>query len=330
MALVRPVLPASLPLFPMLRTQTHPAMFRSTAPRHAASTSSCIAAFAVVLATGCAAVSMPSSVLWRGNGPASLRNVLGDARSDLPDDSEIIAGQLVIHADFPLAAKHRLVQDLESLRVDVSQSLHLPVSDEPVHLYLFETNQRYEEYAAKRFPGFPARRAFFVETDTTLSVFAAWQERIAEDLRHETTHGYVHAVVPAVPLWLDEGIAEYFELPRAENGLHREHVAHLQGRLLEGTWQPDLARLESLRSAATLTQDDYAEGWLWVHWMLRTSESRRRLLQAYLADIRHDAQKTPPISVRLVHEGGEGSMPDCVASVRSHLEQLAARTSDRR
>ena len=74
-------------------------------------------------------------------------------------------------------------------------------SDEPVHLYLFENTARYDAFVAARFPNFPARRAFFVETDTTLSVYAAWQDRIAEDLRHETTHGYVHAVVPTVPLW---------------------------------------------------------------------------------------------------------------------------------
>jgi hypothetical protein len=96
----------------------------------------------------------------------------------------------------------------------------------------------YDAFVAARYPGFPARRAFFVETDTTLSVFAAWQDRIAEDLRHETTHGYVHAVVPAVPLWLDEGIAEFFETPRTERGLHRGHAAHLAGRMLEGTWRP--------------------------------------------------------------------------------------------
>ena len=116
----------------------------------------------------------------------------------------------MIHADFPLAGQHRLVRELEAMRADVSQELGLPISDEPVHLYLFENPTRYEAFVAARFPSFPARRALFVETDTTLSVFAAWQDRMAEDLRHETTHGYVHAVVPTLPLWLDEGIAEYF------------------------------------------------------------------------------------------------------------------------
>jgi hypothetical protein len=240
--------------------------------------------------------------------------------SDLPSRSEVAAGQLVIHADFPLAEQHRIVRDLEQLRVDVSQTLDMPISDEPVHLYLFESPQRYEAFVARQFPAFPARRAFFVETDTTLAVFAAWQDRVAEDLRHETTHGYVHAVVPTVPLWLDEGIAEFFEVPRADAGLHRGHVAHLAGRIIEGTWRPDLQRMESLASAGELSQDHYAEAWCWVHWLLRTTPERRRLLQDHLAAIRRDTA-TPPLSLALRHVPGIPA--DLAATLRGHVEELA-------
>ena len=263
-------------------------------------------AMALCLAAGCAHVAVVPSLA--GN-------------SDLPNRAEVVAGQLVIHADFPLPEQHRLVRDLETLRTDVSQELGLPISDEPVHLYLFENTARYDAFAARHFPNFPVRRAFFVETDTTLSVFAPWQDRIAEDLRHETTHGYVHAVVPTIPLWLDEGISEYFELPRGEEGTHADHIAHLSGRLLEGTWRIDLARLESLRSAGELSQDHYAESWCWVHWLLHSTPARRKILQDYLADLRRDGQ-TAPLSARLVQAEGSPAARD--ASVRKHLESLAA------
>jgi len=252
-----------------------------------------------------------------GNVPA----VMPGAAADLPSRTAVTAGQLVIHADFPLTGQHRLVRDLEGLRGDVAATLALPVSDEPVHLYLFDSTERYEAFVARRFPSFPLRRAFFVETDTTLSVFAAWQDRVAEDLRHETTHGYVHAVVPTIALWLDEGIAEYFESPRAERTLHRAHVAHLAGRLLEGTWRPDMPRLEALTSSAEMSQDHYAEAWCWVHWLLHTTPERRALLQAHLADVRRDPA-TPPLSARLVHD----LVPpvDAAAALRAHLAGLAA------
>ncbi len=264
---------------------------------------------------------------WRAAAlPAVAGTLVSSGTAGLPDRSEVTAGQLVIHADFPLAGQHRLVRDLDGLRADVSQELGLPVSDEPVHLYLFDTVARYDEFVARTYPGFPARRAFFVETDTTLAVFAAWQDRIAEDLRHETTHGYVHAVVPAIPLWLDEGIAEFFETPRSDHGLHRDHVARLAGRLLEGTWQPDLARLEALASAGEMSQDHYAEAWCWAHWLLRTTPARKRLLEEYLADIRRDPA-TAPLSARLRADPHAGANP--AAAVKEHLASLGGVTVGR-
>lgn len=276
-----------------------------------------VVSFLCVLA-GCA--HLATAPTWQGGLPGAI---LGGDRwasdAGLPTRTELQAGQLVIHADFPLAGQHRLVRELKAMRAEVSQELGLPISDEPVHLYLFENPERYEAFVAARFPNFPARRAFFVETDTTLSVFAAWQDRVAEDLRHETTHGYVHAVVPAVPLWLDEGIAEYFELPQSAQGRHEPHLAHLAGRLIEGTWRPDMGRLELLASAGEMSQDHYAEAWCWVHWMLATPE-RRAILQDYLADLRRDPA-TAPLSVRLRQRSGDGA-----AEVRGHVEALTARS----
>jgi len=307
MGLVRPPGIASLPV--MVR----PFQFRGPFPW--------LLAASIGLAAGCAQVALlaPARLSDTQLGRAAA-NVGWATAAELPRRSEVLAGQLVIHADFPLAEQHRLVRDLESLRSEVSQRLGLPISDEPVHLYLFEDHARYDAFASRHFPGFPVRRAFFIETDTRLAVFAPWQDRIAEDLRHETTHGYVHAVVPTVPLWLDEGIAEYFELPRGAQGRHADHIAHLAGRLLEGTWRIDLDRLESLQSAGELSQDHYAEAWCWVHWMLHTTPERKKILQDYLTDLRRDA-RTAPLSVRLAHL--EGGAVNCNTLVRQHLESLS-------
>lgn len=278
--------------------------------------------FGALVVAGCAHLASPPAWDTVVLETTSLADPLAWRGGEgLPDRTLVMAGQLVVHADFPLAGQHRLIRDLESLRADVSQTLSLPVSDEPVHLYLFGTPTRYDEFAARRFPGFPVRRAFFVETDTTLSVFAAWQDRIAEDLRHETTHGYLHAVVPTIPLWLDEGIAEYFELPRGAQGIHREHLAHLAGRRAEGTLAIDLARLEPLADPGEMSQDDYAEAWAWVHWLLHSTPARRRLLQDYLTDLRRDGT-TAPLAARLTHV--EGSPLACAENLRQHLATLAA------
>ena len=45
------------------------------------------------------------------------------------------------------------------------------------------------------------------------------------DLRHECTHALLHAVLPAVPLWLDEGLAKYFEVQRASRAYGHPYLS---------------------------------------------------------------------------------------------------------
>jgi hypothetical protein len=217
------------------------------------------------------------------------------ARPELPDGSSVVRDQLVLHSDFRLPRRHRLLEDVVALRGDVASELDLPLSDEPIHVYLFDAEEPYQRYIAEHFPDLPDRRAFFIETDTRLAVYAHWGDRVAEDLRHEVTHGYLHSVIPYVPLWLDEGIAEYFETPRGQKGYHPQHAETLLRAIAEQGWQPDLLRLESLVSVADMTQLDYAEAWLWVHFLLQTSRERRTLVQSHLALLRDDGP-APPLS----------------------------------
>jgi len=156
------------------------------------------------------------------------------------------------------------------------------------------------------------RRAFFVESDTRLTVYAYWGDRVAEDLRHEVAHGYLHAVVPGLPLWLDEGLAEYFEVPRGQSGLNRPHLEQLAVGM-PSTWQPDLKRLEALRGTADMTQVDYAESWAWVHFLLETSPERQELLRRYLQSL-GKSQPRESLSDALTRTD-----PQHVEKLREHL-----------
>jgi hypothetical protein len=194
--------------------------------------------------------------------------------------------QLVFHSDFDLPSDHRLVRELTSERDDVYRTLGLPPSTEPIHVFLFREAEAYKKYQSLYFPGVPARRAFFVESDTQLAVYAHWSDRVAEDLRHEVAHGYLHAAVPQLPLWLDEGLAEYFEVPRGHGGLNRPHLDLLADMMQYDGWRPNLPRLEQLHNAAQMDQRDYAEAWAWVYFLLNGDAERRKLLTSYLADLR--------------------------------------------
>ncbi len=215
----------------------------------------------------------------------------------LPARYELVRGQLVIRSDEPLPPQHRLIDELTAQRGELLATLSLPPSNEPISVYLFSSAEHFKSFMRAQFPDLPDRRAFFVEKDTALEVYAHWGDRVAEDLRHEVAHGYLHSVVRRIPLWIDEGLAEYFEVPRGMYGLNRSHMALLAERLAQG-WQPNVRRLEALSSPEEMDQIDYAESWAWVHLLLHAGPEQRQALRGYLHDLR-EAGSAEPISTRV-------------------------------
>jgi hypothetical protein len=241
------------------------------------------------LCAGCRGLPQPMALSPPANGPTS---------SKLPDAYQTPVGQLVFHSDFPLPADHRLVRELTLERDDVNRILGLAPSSEQIHVYLFSDSERYQEFLKRNFPNVPSRRAFFLETDTRLAVYAHWNDRVAEDLRHEIAHGYMHSSLPSIPLWLDEGLAEYFEVPRGQSGLNRPHVDLLSDMTVQEHWRPNLTRLEKLTEAGQMDQRDYAESWAWVYFFLNSPPERRDVLTNYLVQLRSRGANEP-LSVRL-------------------------------
>ncbi len=236
---------------------------------------------------------MPMLCVLAASGCARLRTAPA-----LPQRNSLVLDQLVVHSDAPLPKHHRLLEELQLQRTRLSNTLGLAVSDEPIHVYLFPSAEDLAAYMRVYFPNLPERRAFFVETDTRLTVYAYWGDRVAEDLRHEVAHGYLHAVVPRLPLWLDEGLAEYFEVPRGMAGVNRPHVEQLSLEF-DGGRRPNLRRLEQLTDAGELTLSDYAESWAWVHFLLESTPQRRQMLQEYLQSLTASAA-TGPLSARVL------------------------------
>ena len=234
----------------------------------------------------------------------------------LPADDALVRDQLVIHSDFRLPRHHRLVEELVAHRNDVVERLRLPVSDEPIHVYLFDTSERFQAFVSRHHPDFPDRRAFFLEGDTQLDVYAYWGDRVAEDLRHEVTHGYLHTMVPHLPLWIDEGLAEYFEVPRSQGGLNPPHRTMLLQAAHQRNWTPDLQRLEQLATPGEMTQQDYAEAWAWVHLLLDSTPQRSELLRNHLARIRMTGT-APPLSQVLI-----AAEPQAPQRLIEHLQTL--------
>jgi hypothetical protein len=201
--------------------------------------------------------------------------------------------QFVFYSDTPLQPNAPLFEELSRLRDSVFYELHLPPSNTVVQVYLFDDQDRYERYMRYRYPELPKRRAFFVAHPGTpggpreLLVFTYWGDHLRQDLRHELTHALLNSVLREVPLWLDEGLAEFFELPPERDGLNSLHVDTLR----KDSVVLDLAALERLDQVPQMGRAQYQESWAWVHLMLRDSPQAKLVLLSYLQQLR---EPTPP------------------------------------
>jgi hypothetical protein len=199
----------------------------------------------------------------------------------------------VFLSDFEIRRDQPLFQELASLRDQVYRELQLPPGNAVVQVYVFEDQERYERFMQARYPDLPKRRAFFVAQPRSIGgsedllVYTYWGEgkRIQKDLRHELTHALLHSVLKDVPLWLDEGLAEFFELPPELKGINAAHLDHVL-RGPGGPLKPDLARLESLKEVRQMNPAEYREAWAWVHLMLRSTPEAKNALLSYLQQLR--------------------------------------------
>jgi len=222
-----------------------------------------------------------------------------------------------IHSNFPIPNSGPLINELEGLRSSIVQTLQLPKQKDPVAVYLFSDEQSYRRYMHATWPNLPPRRAYFVGTSRELAVYSFHGPKIEEDLRHEFTHGLLHASLNTVPLWLDEGLAEYFEVRGSRVGLpHANHLQHLQTARAEG-WNPSLYELEQLADFQTMTQRHYAESWGWMHFMLQSDENGRQALIDYIAEL-ETKTVAAPLMPRL-----EKACPAYYNSMISHVSNMA-------
>jgi hypothetical protein len=218
-----------------------------------------------------------------------------------PARHSIRSGRLVVYSDHKLPKHHPLIEDLILLRKQITVALDLPVQKEEVAIYIFSTEKEFRDYLNRAYPGLPNRRAFFMGSRDELAVYTYWGERIQEDLRHEYTHGLLHASLRAVPLWLDEGLAEYFEVAGPRPGtVNTEYAGRLAASVVNG-WRPNLAALEKLEEFSRMQHIHYQEAWAWVHYMLHDTTGAKPVLLAYLHELR--TQTNPaPLSERLKRE----------------------------
>ncbi len=196
----------------------------------------------------------------------------------------------VCQAEFPLARLDGLLGELDQLQADLVRYLGVPPAREPIEVYLFRDKQSYSGYLRRHLPNVPYRRALYVKKRGPGMVLAYQNREFQTDLRHECTHALLHAVLPVVPLWLDEGLAEYFEVPPRERAFGNPHLSSLRWSLRLGM-VPRLENLEKKAGLSEMGKNEYRDSWAWVHFMLHGPKEAHNELVGFLRDIR---ASTPP------------------------------------
>jgi hypothetical protein len=193
-------------------------------------------------------------------------------------------GPFTIYATFPLAEYDRLFSELPELQGEISRTLGLPPARMPIVVYLFANDGEYRQLLEQQFPQIPFRTALFIADGGTPSVYTYRKPDLDTDLRHECTHAMLHSVLPVVPLWLDEGLAKYFEVPAEKRATGHPYFDDLRWK-----WSLRLGMVRTIDSLeqrgdlAEMDAADYRSSWAWVHFMLHGPEPAHQALVNYLA-----------------------------------------------
>ena len=217
-------------------------------------------------------------------------------------------------AEFPLATLEGTFGELSRLEREIGRTLGLPPAQTTIEVLLLADEAAHRALLTDLYPRVPYRRALYVQRSRRAAVYAYRHPELAVDLRHECTHALLHANLPMVPLWLDEGLAEYFEMPEPERAFAHPHLAALKWNLRLGM----LRTVESLEAAENLSDMggvEYRFSWAWVHFMLHGPVAAHRTLVQFVADIRGGS---PPgrLSERL-----RAAVPDLDERMIRHFKQ---------
>ena len=225
-------------------------------------------------------------------------------------------GLIDIRSEFLLDARSATaLNELPPTQDAIERVLGLAIPEKPIEITLFRSRGSFNRYISQRVPEGVGRSALFVQGIDAGRVYAYYSGRMDTDIRHESTHALLHSALPYVPLWLDEGLAEYFEAPPA-----RRYAGHPSlkpsKRAAYFRWRPNLTRLESISVLRDMGEDEYRESWAWVHWMIHGPEPVREILRTYLDEIARGGfpGKLEPRLRRVVRDPAE--------SLRAHVRSV--------
>jgi hypothetical protein len=160
--------------------------------------------------------------LWIGVTLALCCALIGPTSAHAQNLKLFNTGNYTVHTDVPVNHARPFAQHMDKVfdeykrrfeKLNLSSSRKLPAR---MDLYLFETQQSYERFLASK--GIPAQNTggMFVVNPKVNGLFTYIKDRPVRQtlstLQHEGFHQFAFSYIgPDLPIWVNEGIAQFFE-----------------------------------------------------------------------------------------------------------------------
>jgi hypothetical protein len=215
-----------------------------------------------------------------------------------PRSSAHESAHYLVRSELPESKVRVYAEHLEAMRGVYQEVLGraLPGGGK-ARVLVFGSEEGYQDYMEFSLGG---------RQEHTLGVYSPWhgqmtlyEEGDAEEtlrvLAHEGFHQALHRTAPQVPIWLNEGLAEYVGAAKVEQGKVVDRSGLQPGRLRD-LRQGIRFGWESVPFAQLMNQPKsefygrhtpfkYAQAWSMIHFFMNDADRGRPLFQAYLSRI---------------------------------------------
>jgi tetratricopeptide (TPR) repeat protein len=210
----------------------------------------------------------------------------------------LTAGEFRVYSNASPNATRAIATNLLRMREALGKVTTLEMrAAKPTYVLVFRSKASFAPYRDAIFgkENAPVSGAFVsAAAGNFIAVDAAAEGGVAHVVYHELTHHFMRNTVPGLPLWLDEGLAEYYSTFSVRGDEVRvgylipAHVMSLRRREplipMERFFALDQQSPEF--TDARRQKRFYAQAWALVHYFLAGGEARRARLDAFLDAIR--------------------------------------------
>lgn len=237
-----------------------------------------------------------------------------------------VNGVVVVQANFQLVEIRAILDEIRQLQHDLNVYMGIPAPKEKIELCLFKDEKTYLKFLTEVFPSAPRdRRALYVKMENRPATLLVQRtEHFDIDLRHEMTHAIVHATIPNIPIWLDEGLAKYFEMPSYERATGNPYFNQILWNIRIGN-VPAMDKLEKLRDIGDMRDIEYRDSWAWTHFMIHNSPQTHKMLAGYLQLLaKRSEEASPEQGIPLLSRYMNESVTQPKEAYKNHFRRMYA------